>query len=98
MNYVEWESFYNRQQYLEVNNFQFINYTAFVFLMLLIGRVNYVDTFDCICNCVNFVHLCSLSVVLICNSNKLYAYRNKQTIMNSQLCNMLTYTAWLSLY
>ena len=41
--------------------------------------MNYVNTFDYICNCVNFVHVCLLSVILICNSNKLYDYRNKQT-------------------
>ena len=31
------------------------------------------------CYCVNFVHVGSLSVILICNSNKLYTKRNKQT-------------------
>ena len=55
------------------------NTQKFVFLLFPISRVNYVHTFECICNCVNFVHVGSLSVVLICNSNKLYAKRNKQT-------------------
>ena len=57
--------------------------------LLLISRVNNVHTFYCICNCVNSVHVCSLSVILICNSNKLYANRNKET--NKQTSNTETY-------
>ena len=72
--------FYNRQQFSEINNFQLFNYSPF--FLLLISHVHYIHTFDCICDCVNFVHECSFSVIFLCILIRcMLTETNKQTNM-----------------
>ena len=74
------------QQATKLRNERIILHLYFVWLR--ISHVNYVNTFNCICNCVSTYMFTLRNIDMY--SNKLYAFRNKQTNKKPRIHTSIT--------